>query len=124
MSCEGQFSNECLDASVLQRVKCIISFNRSREAALGTGLFSDPAWDLLLQVYSAELSRTLISQERLLLEIWTVPKSVAVRWLAVLVQRGHVELLRFKEPTLVRLTPRGRNAMDILFGQTSEGPCC
>ncbi|QIK79619.1 hypothetical protein G7077_12600 [Sphingomonas piscis] len=101
----------------------MITFNRSRHAAFGGGLFADPAWDLLLQIFLADLSHSELSEDRLLGSI-DVPNSVAVRWLTSLSERGDVEFDRVGGQPLVRLSKRGRNAMEQLFDQSPESPCC
>lgn len=108
---------------IIERVQCMITFNRSRQVAFGGGLFADPAWDLLLQIFLADLSYSELSEARLLESI-DVPNSVAVRWLSSLAERGDVEFQQVGEQRSVRLSKRGRNAMDQLFDQLPESPCC
>lgn len=67
------------------QVKSILDIRRERSAIFGEGLFSDPAWDILLELLAARLGRrktTLSSLNRI------APKSVIGRWVALLEERG------------------------------------
>jgi hypothetical protein len=69
------------------QIKSILDIRRQRSAIFGEGLFSDPAWDILLELLAARLGSrktTLSSLERI------APKSVIGRWIAVLEERGLV----------------------------------
>ncbi len=70
-------------------VEAILLLHRSRAAAFGSHLFSDPAWDLLLQLYAAELDHRDRSLSELIAAM-AMPRSVVARWITALVDAGLV----------------------------------
>ena len=85
---------------------------RRRDAAFG-GLFGEPAWDMLLELFiqSAEGSKTPI--KNLCLASCT-PTSTAMRWIDRLLELGLIEKSNDDEDarrSLVRLTERGWQAI-------------
>lgn len=70
-------------------VEAILLLHRSRAAVFRSHLFSDPAWDLLLQLYAAELDHRDCSLSELI-EAVAMPKSVVARWITALVDAGLV----------------------------------
>jgi hypothetical protein len=68
-----------------QEVELILRIRRARSQVLGEGLFSDPAWDILLQLYAAKLRRQTLALEDVTTD---VPGSTLARWVAVLAGRG------------------------------------
>ena len=60
---------------------------RAREEAFGPNLFSEPAWDVLLELYAAELGGRRMSLRDIALSI-KAPASTTARWVAVLAERG------------------------------------
>lgn len=89
----------------------IYSGRRQREAALGVArLFSDPAWDILLDILINEgrLKRVSVSSACI---ASCVPATTALRWIATLEDHGLIE--RQPDPadarrTFVLLTKKGR----------------
>jgi hypothetical protein len=77
------------------QIRSILEIRRGRSAIFGKGLFSDPAWDILLELLAARLGNRNIT----LVELDQVaPRSVLARWVADLEDRGLVncELDRFR----------------------------
>lgn len=70
-------------------VLSLISARRGRDTLFGAHLFSDPAWDVILELYAARLGARQVSVSGLARVIGT-PKSVIARWIAVLVGAGIV----------------------------------
>jgi DNA-binding MarR family transcriptional regulator len=70
-------------------IQSILIARRGREAVLGPNLFSDPAWDALLELYAAKLGQRKIPLTDLATAI-DIPESTAARWISVLVERGLV----------------------------------
>jgi DNA-binding MarR family transcriptional regulator len=60
---------------------------RARDGLLGKDLFSDPAWDMLLELYAAKLAGRTMTLDQLALATETAP-STAARWLSALDERG------------------------------------
>lgn len=71
-------------------VRRIIRVRRIREEYLGTDLFADPAWDMLLDLFAARLEHGKVSVSSLCLAA-AVPPTTALRWIALLESKGHVE---------------------------------
>ena len=65
----------------------VISVRRARGPVLGESLFSEPAWDILLELYAAELGGRSMTLSDLARAIDT-PASVAARWQAALEDHG------------------------------------
>jgi DNA-binding transcriptional ArsR family regulator len=70
-------------------IQSLLLARRARDELLGEDLFSDPAWDLLLELYAAELGRRPVTVQDLVLATGT-PASIAERWLSALAERGLV----------------------------------
>lgn len=72
-------------------VLSIIFARRARSAVFGEGLFSDPAWDILLELSAARLGRrkTLLPE---LARATHTPLSTTKRWIAALRDRGLVSV--------------------------------
>lgn len=70
-------------------VLSVLASRRGREAALGRELFSDPAWDVLLELYAAKLGERRIALAELARSIDT-PLSTTRRWVNALAERGLV----------------------------------
>jgi DNA-binding MarR family transcriptional regulator len=77
-----------LDAqSTLVRVRAIIKARRQRNRLFADGLFSDPAWDLLLELYAAQLCGYRLAVSGLCLAV-AAPATTALRWIGCLEERG------------------------------------
>ena len=89
------------------KVRRVLAARRIRERQLGQDLFADPAWDLLLEAFAAELGQKRISVSQLCLAT-NVPEAVAIRWIKKLVEDGW-----FSRPqpsgkrASIELTPEG-----------------
>ena len=90
---------------------------RLRSRFLPAHLFADPSWDMLLDLYDADLASSQVSVTTLSTSS-ALPLTTALRRLDVLEQEGLVS--RFEDPTdrrktLVRLTGEGLAAMEKFF---------
>lgn len=77
-------------------------------------LFSDPAWDILLELYAAELGQYRIAISSLCLRT-AVPSTTVLRWVSVLDSEGLIT--RRKDPfdqrrVYVGLTTKGSDCME------------
>lgn len=70
-------------------IHSVLSVRRAREAIFGQHLFSDPAWDMILELYAAKLGRRTMPISELARAI-NAPESVVLRWLVALRQAGIV----------------------------------
>lgn len=110
-------------ASVVD-VRRYIESRRRRERLLGDNLFSDPAWDMLLQLYAANLRQKQLTVTSLCIASGA-PSSTALRWISVLERRGLItqqddpaDRLRL----LVSLSPEGVTRMSAFFAADSVTP--
>lgn len=100
------------------RIRQLIKARRAREQLFGPDLFADPAWDMLLESYIADLRQARLTVTDLC-QAAAVPATTALRWIQKLEQEGW--LTRRKDPldarrTWVELTPRGSARMAQYFG--------
>lgn len=68
----------------------ILMVRRARDEIFGEGLFSDPAWDILLELFAAHLGRRAMSVAELAADIG-LPLSTVTRWIAALAEKGIVD---------------------------------
>jgi predicted transcriptional regulator len=89
------------------KVRRVLAARRIRERQLGEDLFADPAWDLLLEAFAADLGQKHLTVAALCLAT-NVPQSVAIRWIKKLEQDGWLHRSRaLEERQSIELTPRG-----------------
>ncbi|WP_188053643.1 hypothetical protein [Sphingosinithalassobacter sp. CS137] len=74
-------------AALAMVAKQYLRHRRMRDALFPTGLFADPAWDLLLDLYVAGVERRRISISSACIAA-AVPSTTALRWIAVLESKG------------------------------------
>ena len=72
---------------------------RLREEMFGPGLFADPAWDILLDLYTAAARGESVQISSLAFAA-RVPHSTAIRWARIMTRAGIVE--RRKDPADAR----------------------
>jgi DNA-binding MarR family transcriptional regulator len=102
-------------------VAAILKARRQRADILGSDLFADPAWDMLLELYAAHLGQFELSVTSVCLGSG-VPASTALRWMGEMEKRGLLD--RRPDPmdgrrVLVRMSDTGRARMDQLFEKFS-----
>lgn len=101
-------------AGTKRQVEDILRLRRARSGAFGTGLFSDPAWDILLYLFAARLRG---ETSRLADMVTDVPESTLARWAVVLEERGLICSGGDAGPMMARiaLTPAGELRMAKLL---------
>lgn len=67
-----------------------IRARRLRDQHFGNGLFEDPAWDMLLDLFAAELERAQVSVSSLCIAAAVAP-TTALRWIARMTEAGLFE---------------------------------
>ena len=90
---------------------------RARDEVIGKNLFSDPAYDILLELYAAKLGGRVVSLQDIARAIET-PASTTGRWVAALEHRGLLNsVVDPSDATRVQvsLTPDGAARMDHLL---------
>jgi DNA-binding MarR family transcriptional regulator len=100
-------------------IQSILIARRGREDIFGRELFSEPAWDILLELYAAKMAGRRVSVSELATTIGT-PPTTAVRWITALTARGLVESETDpQEPTRLwmNLTADGALKMERLANQ-------
>ena len=71
-------------------VRDVIRARRLRDRFFGTGLFEDPAWDMLLDLFAAELEGARVSVSSLCIAAAVAP-TTALRWIGRLTDAGLLE---------------------------------
>ena len=81
----GLLSHNLADRVVLteDHIQSILILRRAREEFFDRNLFSDPAWDIMLELYAARLGGRTVSIAELVASSFT-PQSTLERWLAAL----------------------------------------
>ena len=102
------------DSKTIRNILCA----RARRASFFSAkLFADPAWDMLLELYAAELDQVRLSVGSLCIGSG-VPDTTGLRWIGVLEQEGLIE--RRGDPfdrrrIYIELTASGSSAMTAYF---------
>ena len=94
-------------------VRQAIRARRLRAQFFGNDLFEDPAWDMLLDLFAAELEGGRVSVSSLCIAAHVAP-TTALRWIGRLVEDGLFERrpdLRDKRRAFMALSARGSAAM-------------
>lgn len=105
-------------AALVRVVEAALRFGQRRDLILGSA-FANPAWDIVLRLYSAALKGRTETFETLTAK--TERSNVTERWLDALVQAGLVAILVENDVRVVRLTTQGKASMDTLFASAQAG---
>lgn len=100
-------------------VKGILRARRRREIIFGKELFADPAWDILLEVYAAELGQRRVPTSELA-TVAGIPLTTTLRWISKLQSEGLIT--REQDPldgrrVWIALTPSAVPLMSRYFGE-------
>jgi hypothetical protein len=101
----------------IETVRAVIRARRLRSRYFPEELFADPAWDMLLDLLQAELSRLRVPVSSLCIAA-AVPATTALRWLKTMVQEGL--FIRHADPhdgrrVFVELAPETSQALRSYF---------
>lgn len=104
---------------LLLRAREILALRQKRVELFGAAMFAEPAWEMLLHLYSQE-SATRQSMSRLA-NLSGVSKASALRWIGYLLDHGLVR--RHPHPTdlrtaFVELTEKGREKLEAYLADT------
>ena len=84
----GEHDTTLIEGAEAQReILLIIRARRLRENFLATTLFSDPAWDMLLALFLAELRQQRVTTTELI-KATSASRTTALRWIDALEQDG------------------------------------
>ena len=106
----GRVPDEVIDPQEIRRA---IRARRLRDQFFGAGLFEDPAWDMLLDLFAAELEHSRVSVSSLCIAAAVAP-TTALRWISKMTE---AELfVRQPDPqdrrrAFMALSPRASEAM-------------
>lgn len=105
-------------------VRKILAARKRRAALFSDELFSDPAWDILLELYALHLEQQRTSVSSVCVTA-SVPASTALRWIAKLEGGGLV--VRTEDPldarrSWIALTSEGVERMNTYFEKFPLSP--
>lgn len=116
--------SQTLNRSVERRhCKGEIEFKQRRDQLFPAGYFSDPAWDILLDLYAAHLKQQPVSTTALGL-VAGVPQTTMLRYLDLIVRDGFARKIadsRDGRRVFVELTPLGIEKMAYLLSDEAAG---
>ena len=100
-----------------REVRALIRLRRNRDRFFDAEIFADPAWDILLELYAAELGQLRVSVTSLCAAA-AVPPTTALRWINQLEERRLIS--RRPDPTdarrhFIELTYKGIEGMNAYF---------
>lgn len=109
------------EISVEELTRRLCADRRARSTWLNGGLFSDPAWELLLDIFYNEQCGRQVSLRRLLVGSVLQPRT-ALRWIALLEAEGLVKwALVFENiKSHVTLTDKGTTVMKCYMHEVAE----
>lgn len=109
------------DTNRRQRVVSFIIKSRTdRKKFFSSALFSEPAWDILLNLYAAGIEQRPLSVSALA-KIANVEPSTASRWLSALEIENLITRRSMKGEEKISLSQKGWFAMDSYFENMSSG---
>lgn len=103
-------------------VREIIHRRRARSRYFDSTLFSDPAWDMLLDLAAAETEHKQVSVTSLCIASG-VPATTALRWIRQMTELGlfeRVEDTQDRRRVFISLTAKSRRAMARYFAELGE----
>lgn len=122
LSDAGNFKRSRRD-SLLEDARAELLRRKQRRQVLGhLGILNDPAWDILLELYIADITGCQLYASVVGTDA-AIPQSTALRWLTVLEKEGLLRR-RFdnfdKRRQWVGLTPFARSLMERHFTMTAH----
>ena len=106
----------------LETVRSVIRARRLRSRYFREDLFADPAWDMLLDLLQAEITKLRVPVSSLCIAA-AVPATTALRWLKTMVEEGI--FLRHADPhdgrrVFVELAPETSDALRRYFAEVGK----
>jgi len=106
-----------------EALRQVIKRRRARELCFPTGLFADPAWDILLDLTVARIERQDLSVTDVCVAA-AVPQTTALRWIGTLEREGFIDRTpdpRDSRRVIVRLSVDGWERMERYLRITGIG---
>ena len=105
-----------------RELNAIIRARRLRARFFDEELFADPAWDMLLELFLAELAQRRVAVSSLCIAS-AVPATTALRWIKALAQKGLI--VRHGDPfdgrrVYVELTPEASQSLRAYFAEIED----
>lgn len=105
-----------------ETVRSVIRARRLRARYFADHLFADPGWDMLLDLFQAEIAQLRVPVSSLCIAA-AVPATTALRWLKTMVQEGL--FVRRSDPhdgrrVFVELAPSASNALKRYFAEVGS----
>jgi len=103
-------------ATLAMAARLVLQERRRRAELFGKAMFGEPAWDMLLHLYTAPGMMLTVGK---LVELVDEPKTTLLRWAAYLEEKRLVARRNdVKDRRLVwmELADRGRELLDVYFG--------
>ncbi len=98
-------------------VRKLLKSRRKRELIFADGLFADPAWDIMLDLYAAHYERRSVSVSSLCIAS-AVPATTALRWIKSMTDDGLLEREADKDDgrrVFIRLVDDAKSKLDAFF---------
>ncbi len=115
---DGEGSKEAL--TLLDKSRMLYNLRRKRETVFDQpGLFSEPSWDMLLEMFSAYLLNETVSEANICAAS-QLPVTTALRWLNILEEYGYVARIRDADSgstTQAQLTPKAISKLTVLLSE-------
>ncbi len=105
-----------------ERVKTVIRARQRRERFFQARLFSDPAWDMLLDLFVAQLEQRRVTVSSLCIAA-AVPSTTGLRWIHLMETAGFFQRERDERDrrrVYITLTPAAIDAMNGYFATLPE----
>ena len=109
-------------AALVDVAKRLYALRKVRDDLLGAALFSEPAWDILLDLFISDHEDRRLSVSAVCIGA-RAPSATALRYLSMLQDAGLVERTRDERDARrshVQMTPLGRRRMANLLGRMTD----
>ncbi|TZG28733.1 MarR family transcriptional regulator [Sphingomonas montanisoli] len=109
-------------STLYDRARALMEMRRRRDTILGHDLFGEPAWDILLDLYTSEVEGKQVKLSALGLLAGIAPTTM-MRWTAVLVNRGLINRSsddRDQRIRIVSLSDAGRARIEQVLMHSSD----
>lgn len=121
-----QVSEVFSDSALAAVAQILLSRRRARHEYLPAELFSEPAWDMLLDLFVVHVEKRQVSVSSVCLAT-SVPSTTALRWLDLIEGWGLVvreASSRDRRVCYVKLSALGYDALRCYFTRVFEQACC